>query len=171
MIFRQANLNDLNEACQIIEQARFRLKQTGSLQWNTGDGYPSRETILNDIKNGNLYVCQENNLLGLAALIQGYDENYGVINGKWITEENNYLTIHRIAVSDAALGSGVGHFIIDEAKKLAKKAGLISIKVDTHKINHAMLSLLNKTGFKHCGEITLAELDIDNKREAFEYVL
>lgn len=171
MSLRLATLADLDEAFQIIEEARYRLKQAGSLQWNTGDGYPSYETLKNDILNHQLYVYETTSLLGLAALIPGLDKNYVHIDGKWQTSGDNYLTIHRIAIANKALNQSIGFKIIEGAKEVAKNMNLTSIKADTHKVNKPMLKLLDKSGFIHCGEITLLDSDIDNKREAFEYVL
>lgn len=170
MEFIKATLDDLDIAFNIIEDARGRLKEAGLLQWNTGDGYPSILDIKNDILNGHLYLAKDDKILGVAALIGGLDPSYVEINGKWLTNGDNYLAIHRVAISNSAQGRNIGSFILNQSKDVAKQLGHLSIKIDTHKDNHKMLRLLDKCGFIHCGEITV-ESDIDSKREAFEYII
>lgn len=49
-MIRLATLNDLPVVMEIIKDAKELLKKSGSSQWNTSDGYPTKETIIDDIK-------------------------------------------------------------------------------------------------------------------------
>lgn len=163
-----ANITDLDKVMLIINEARYRLKSQGLSQWNTKDGYPTILDMEKDIFYNHLYVVRnEQDILGCMAIIKGIDENYQTINGKWLSD-NEYITIHRIAVGNKALSKHIGAFMIDEAKKLLDIYQVDSIKADTHKDNKIMLKLLLNHGFIHCGQIELKSRE-DNKREAFEY--
>ena len=68
MILRKAVMDDLPLIMEIIDQARFYLKENGVDQWQ--DGYPSECDIKSDIAKGNSYVLvSEEMLIGTAAVI------------------------------------------------------------------------------------------------------
>ena len=160
----------LDDVMKCIEDARMLLKNSGSLQWNTSDGYPRREDMQNDILNGNLYgYVSERGLLGVCAIVVGEDENYNVIDGSWQDLSSSYVAIHRIAVRKDSYGSGVSVALVNHAKKIMQSLNLKSVKADTHKINIPMQKLLLKCGFKKRGIITLVRTKEDNLRDAFEY--
>lgn len=171
-MIRKATISDLEACYACILDAKAFLKESGSTQWNDpDDDYPNKITILNDIKNGNCYVYDDNNEIhGMCVYMIGEDENYKKINGSWKSSQLPYLTIHRIAVRCAMHGKGVSKALIDFGITMMVKLNLASIKVDTHILNIPMQKLLEHKGFKHCGEITLLRVDFDNKREAYEYV-
>lgn len=51
-MIRLATLNDLPVVMEIIKDAKELLKKSGSSQWNTSDGYPTKETIIDDRTKG-----------------------------------------------------------------------------------------------------------------------
>lgn len=55
--------------------------------------------------------------------------------------------------------------ILDNAKALALKNSIHSIKIDTHKDNKAMQRVLKKNNFTYCGIIYLED---NSERIAFE---
>ena len=97
MIIRLAEINDVDKIMEIIEEARLDLKTLTKCQWQFG--YPNRDSFLKDISLNQLYVGCEEDVVMVAALVQGVEPTYNQIyNGKWLQNEE-YLTIHRIAVS------------------------------------------------------------------------
>ena len=101
MKIRLANINDINGIMEIISDAKIYLKEQGLLQWNLSDGYPQKEVLLNDIKNENCYVLEDNNtLIATMSIIFKPDENYNEIyEGSWLTNDS-YASIHRIAIKN-----------------------------------------------------------------------
>lgn len=170
MIVRLADKSDLNQIMEIIADAKRLLRNSGSKQWNT-DSYPNEDTMMNDINNNSLYVVENNGLLlGIVSLIYGNDENYDVIEGSWLTNTQEYLTLHRIAVRDGFYHTGVTTLLMNKAIELAKELKT-TIKADTHKLNLPMQKLLIKTGFKYCGTINLVRTKVDSFRLAYELKL
>ena len=51
---KQANINDIDKVMMVINSAKKYLKNQGLQQWNLDDGYPSKETLKNDILNNNI---------------------------------------------------------------------------------------------------------------------
>jgi ribosomal protein S18 acetylase RimI-like enzyme len=82
--------------------------------------------------------------------------------------ENPYVVVHRIAVSDECRRKGIAKEILHYAEELCIEKGVSDIRIDTHCDNWAMRSLLKKMGYTHCGRITLTSGAL---REAYQKVL
>ena len=80
-------------------------------------------------------------------------------DGAWITgnENRRYMSVHRIAVAVAYRGSGAAPCLLSFAEERARKAGLLSVRIDTHEGNAAMRRMLEKNGYAPCGIIHLAD--------------
>ena len=103
--------NEIDEVMSIINDAKELLKKD-SLQWQ--QGYPFKETMMNDIKRGELYgYYLDGFLVGIVALVVGLDKNYTEIDGKWdIVASDKDLTIHRIAVRKGYYHQKIGDCFI-----------------------------------------------------------
>ena len=73
--------------------------------------------------------------------------------------QNDYVAIHRVAISVSRRGSGISTAIINYAAEHAKKLGRASLRIDTHEGNVVMRRMLEKNGFVHCGTIYLENGD------------
>ena len=167
-MIKQVLEKDVDSAYEIILDAKALLKNT-SLQWQ--QGYPDYDCILNDIRSKNLYgEYVEGRLVSIACLIKGIDPNYLVIDGKWLSDDD-YMSVHRIAVRDGYHKMGFASNLIQYAKEYALKNKIKSIRIDTHRANIPMLKVIEKAGFVYCGKIWVTSDKLDNERLAFEYLL
>ena len=96
-----------------------------------------------------------------------YDKVY---DGHWITgdDNDNYVAIHRVAVSVCMRGKGISTAIIDRATSFARSLNRSSLRIDTHKGNVVMRRMLEKHGFKYCGIIFLQN---GEERVAYEKII
>ena len=150
---------DLDSIMAIYDRARLFVRQNGNLnQWI--NGYPCKEVILNDIANKQSYVIKKDNeILAVFAFINGHDETYDYIEGKWLNDEK-YGVIHRIASSGQI--KGILHLAVSFAFNFVK-----NVRIDTHKDNFVMQNALDKEGFKECGVIYLKD---GNPRIAYQKI-
>ena len=163
--FRQATPDDSREIWQILQQAILRRKNDGSRQWQ--DGYPNTGTVQSDIEHRIGYVLTENDeVAAYAAVIFNDEPAYEAIEGKWLSE-GDFNVVHRVAVCDKAAGKGFATEIFRRIEEFSRKNGILSIKVDTNFDNAAMLRILEKLGYKYCGEVYFR----GSARKAFEKVL
>lgn len=167
MGFRPSQPGDLAKIMMIIRQAQEYLRLAGIDQWQ--NGYPNKETIWRDIERGNSYVLTEDDqVVGTTVLEFDGDPNYDTIyEGAWITT-GPYGAIHRIAVANQFKGGGLATKMIRAMAALCRQQGVLSLRVDTHKDNKSMQTMLQKNGFQYCGVIHLAD---GSPRVAFEKVL
>lgn len=164
MNFRKAGKKDIDAVMQIISDARARIEKLGIDQWQYG--YPSRDIIIDDVKNGRLYLgTEKDEILSVFAVITDGEPTYDrIYDGKWITD-GRYIAIHRIAVSGTAVRQGIGSETLGYVSAEAAKNGFGSIRIDTHEGNIPMRRMLEKNGFIHCGTIYLSG---GQKRVAYE---
>ena len=150
MHIRKTTLADVDVAAKIYEDAKMFMRQTGNMtQW--ADGYPNKDSILDDIASDTSYVCEDGGeILAIFYFCVGDDVTYKKIyDGAWLNSDK-YAVIHRIAVSDKARGKGVAAFIFSECFKKYP-----NLKIDTHKDNLPMQKALSSSGFERCGIIRL----------------
>ncbi len=162
---RNASLADQDIIWDILQQAIKRRKEEGSNQWQ--DGYPNMDSIKNDIEQDFGFVLEsENQILGYAAVIFEIEPAYEIIEGKWLSNQE-YVVIHRVAVSEVYVGLGIATIIFQEVEKVAISKNIFSIKVDTNFDNIPLLKILNKLNYTYCGEVYFR----GSARKAFQKLL
>lgn len=168
MTFIHAQETDMPEIMRIINDAKRRLQKSGIDQWQ--DGYPNEESLGQDISRGDYYLyVREEKLMAVLALVFDGDPNYKVItNGEWLTEDNPYSALHRVAVAEQELGKGVMGQVFKIAEAETLKRGYASLRIDTHPDNKRMQRAIEKAGYTYCGHIYLENGDL---RYAYEKVL
>lgn len=161
MLIRKALPADLDALMPIFDEARGTIGRLGIDQWQ--DGYPQREVIEGDIREGHTRVIETEGIVrGTFALFFDGEPTYDIIeNGHWLTGDENrsYLAVHRVAIAVASRGTGLSAALIVHAEKEARAAGKLSIRIDTHEGNVVMRRMLEKNGLQYCGVIRLANGD------------
>ncbi len=144
-------VEDVDKAMEIIEAARLHLKSQGIDQWQKG--YPDYERIKEDSLIGKGYFVREEDT-ELAYLFIDFDGEpaYKDIEGNWAKEED-FVVIHRWAMSDAARGKGLTSKIIKLVEELALSKGVKYFRIDTDEDNKKMQHVLVKNGFIRRGII------------------
>ncbi len=162
--FRKAAEADSDSIINIISQAQAYFKNNGIDQWQ--NNYPNIDTVRDDIAHGIGYVLlADNTIAGTMVLSFELEKTYEKIyEGQWLSS-GPYAAIHRIAVDGGLKGKGLASVMIGKVGELCHRKGIYSIKVDTHRKNLSMQSLLKKNGFRYCGIIYLED---GSERFAFE---
>ena len=154
MEIRKTTEQDIGRLMEIYAYARDFMTKTGNPnQWGPTN-WPPETLLRNDIKEGNSYVCTNDNgnVIGTFYFIQGKDiePNYREItDGAWL-DDSAYGVVHRLA-SDGS-ERGIGQFCINWAF-----AQCGHMRIDTHTDNKVMQKLLTKLGFQRCGIIYVIE--------------
>lgn len=150
---RRARPEDIDTILRLIEIGRQIMRSDGNReQWP--QGYPSRETIANDIAEGNSYLVFDDDMaVATFAFVKGPDATYRQIyEGKWLDDVRPYHVVHRIASLPDRKG------IFREVMRYCfEHAG--NIRIDTHRDNHIMQHVILGYGFTYCGIIHLLNGD------------
>lgn len=156
-------LDDIDDIMKIIGQAKRRMKKMGLDQWQ--DGYPDEETVRNDKrKHQAVFVMNWFGPAAYAAIVFGKDPYYEHIDGKWISDGEPYVTVHRLAVADEFLGLDLAKHVLRFAERKARAKGVRWFRIDTHHDNIPMRNLIRDFGFTFCGVVQVR----DGKRMAYE---
>lgn len=171
-VVKQLGEAELDAAVSVYDDGRRAIGELGIDQWQ--DGYPSRDVTESDIESGMLWaVCDKLNgkISAVAVVMPAPDHDYDVIDGEWLSEDGGYVAVHRVATAEAYRGCGAAGYLFERIEQMAKEAGAVSLRVDTHRGNNVMQKFLEKRGFSRCGKITLSHGDGDRVRLAYEKLL
>ncbi len=152
--FRRGTESDLERIMELVADAQSWFRRQNIDQWQ--DGYPTPEIISSDILGSENYIVELNGVV-VATFVLSFagEPTYEDVKGKGWLNENNYAVVHRIAVADECRRKGIAREILHYAEEMSVERGVRDIRIDTHRDNVAMRSLLKKLGYTHCGRITL----------------
>ena len=160
MEIRLAFPNEVDAIMQVIEEAKKRLAEAGSTQWQ--NGYPNTDTIIEDIISGQAYVAlEEGELLAYAAVTKSPEKAYEAIyDGNWQGKETEYLVFHRIAVASDVQGQGVAQTFLEG---LIEGFDYLDFRSDTHEQNKVMQHMFEQLAFEQVGKVP-----VDGERLAYQ---
>lgn len=163
-----AQLSDIPVIQKMVTDAQAFLKKQGIDQWQ--NGYPDQTLLEKDIQLKQSYLWMDSQSEIVATLVIGIhgEPTYETIEGKWLTTNQNYGVIHRLAVNTEIRHKGCAQNAIKAAEELCKQHKKISMRIDTHKENKIMQHILIKNGYTYCGIIYLED---GASRYAYEKIL
>jgi len=169
---RKADERDLENIMLTIRQARNYMKKHRVDQWQ-GE-YPTEDILLADIQREECYaVTYGGRFAGFFVLSDLPEASYDdLTDGKWRSAVEDACVLHRCAVMSEYRGSGLSVQLLGFAEQLTLAHGRGAIRVDTHRHNEAMKSLLRSCGYTYRGNILVfCEPYHDPRRQAFEKLL
>ncbi len=167
MIIEKAIHSDLEKLFTITQSCGKYLIENNIFQWN--DFYPSKEVLENDIKFQQIWKLEiESKIIGMIVLTEMVDIEYE--NIKWLTENNNNLYVHRLAVEPKFQGKGYAQKLMDFAENFAIQNKYSSIRLDTFSQNQR-----NQRFYKQRNYVQLESIYLPNQSEfpfyCFEKIL
>ena len=153
-MIRKALFEDIDRILSIVRSAQLSLRELGIDQWQ--DGYPSREVIEQDITEGVGWVITDNRdyVIGYSAIVLSGEPAYTQIaDQEWHTP-NDYVVVHRLCVDSRLHRQGTATALMRHASTIARNEAIKGFRIDTHRGNVRMLTLIARLGFEYCGIIT-----------------
>ena len=152
LTFRMANESDRESILEIYLEGAEALKTDGVDQWQ-GQYVPSFIDI-DEHLGIDLYVLEyHRRVVSTACLVEGIDEDYENIKGKWNTSIP-YISIHKVATSNEYQKQSFGRKMMRYIENLAKRKRM-DLRIDTHKDNKKMRNFIISCGYKYTGEVIL----------------
>lgn len=146
-MIRKAQAADIFAVMAIISASLPILRAAGNPQWD--ETYPAQADFAADIAAGNLYLWEaEGAVLGVICVNQEEPAEYGPL--PW-SLSGPATVVHRMAVSPASRGRGVGGALLDFADEAASASGTRYLKSDTYGLNQPMNRLLIRHGYRPVG--------------------
>lgn len=152
LTFRMANESDIESILEIYLEGAEALKADGVDQWQ-GQYVPSFKDI-DEHLGIDLYVLEyHRKIVSTVCLVEGIDEDYENINGKWNTSIP-YISIHKVATSNKYKKQSFGRKMMRYVENFAKRKR-VNLRIDTHKDNKKMQNFILSCGYKYTGEVVL----------------
>ena len=152
LIFRMANESDRESILEIYLDGAEALKTDGVDQWQ-GQYVPSFKDV-DEHLGVDLYVLEyHRKIVSTVCLVEGIDEDYENINGKWNTSLP-YISIHKVATSNEYKKQSFAKKMMSYIENLAKRKRM-DLRIDTHKDNKKMRNFILSCGYKYAGEVIL----------------
>ena len=166
-MLRKTKKNEAELVMMLIEEGREFLKEQGVNQWQHGS--PSRDVIINDIKDGISYVYEKSGDIVATAMLTTFDEDYESYPTFW-SENSSYLAIHRLATAKLFRNQGITREFMEAIHLFSKSQNIKFLRIDTHFDNKIMRKFLSNFGFEERGIIKLTMKNIldDKERVAYE---
>ena len=152
LTFRMANELDRESILNIYLEGANALKEDGVDQWQ-GQYVPSFKDV-DEHLGVDLYVLEyHKRIVSTACLVEGIDEDYENINGKW-NPSIPYISIHKVATSNEYKKQSFGRKMMSYIENFAKRKRM-DLRIDTHKDNKKMRNFIISCGYKYTGEVVL----------------
>jgi len=137
------------------------------------DIYPAQEFLKESIKNGELYVCTEDDHIA-GAMVLNHQCNDGYRKFKWQTEAaaDEILVIHALGVHPAYSGKGYAKAMVKKAFEVGAEMHQKAIRLDVLGGNVPAEKLYTGLGFKYMDTLKMYYEDTGwTDYELYEYVL
>lgn len=166
---RIARQPDFDQVWHILRQAAEWMMENGRDQWD--DKYPTAESLVNDIAQGNGWVAvDDGRAVAYCAISMDGEPAYDELVGNWLSD-GAYAVIHRMAVALSHRGRGYARQFFEHAEQMCRKRGIPAVRVDTNHDNVEMLALIGQMGYHYCGKVWYFHGGRRVERVAYEKVL
>ena len=148
MEYKLGTMQNLDSICALIKDAIVEMEKNGIYQWD--EIYPARNDFEEDIRNNNLYVVFDGNMLAAFYVISGdCDEQYN--NAEWECEADTAYILHRFCVSPKVQNRGIGKKVLQHIEQQIKDMGYKSVRLDTFTENPFAQRLYRHNGYESRG--------------------
>lgn len=156
-MIRKANIDDLEKIEKLYSDVLDYEEIHHVSHWKRGI-YPTTNTAITAIKNGTMFVGEDDNKIffGSVILNQNQAPEYKNMDWTYKVPDKEILVIHTLCISPFFQKQGKGSEFIKFTQDYAKKLGCKYIRLDTHQNNIPAFNLYIKSGFNYVGTAPFA---------------
>lgn len=153
-MIRKAEEKDLDQVADIYDDIlEGESRGTTHIGWVKGV-YPTRETAIEALKQGDLFVEEENGIVRAAARInQEQMPAYAEVDWEYPASRQEVMVLHTLVVSPSCQGMGIGRHFVDFYEQYALAQGCPFLRIDTNAKNTHARKLYQKLGYSERGII------------------
>ena len=119
--------------------------------WQRGV-YPTRQTALDALKRGDLFVCVDGGQVVAAAIINRIQVPvYAEVGWLYHAEPDEVMVLHTLVVDPLRAGRGYGSAFVAFYESYAKNNGCPVLRMDTNEKNAAARRLYARLGYREAG--------------------
>lgn len=149
MNIRRANCADLDAIERIYDEVH-EAEELGvmTIGWARGV-YPTRRTAEEAIHRGDMFVLEEDKILGAAIINRTQVDVY--CKGDWEYDSDAVCVLHTLVIAPREAGKGYGRGFVKYYEQWAEAHDLPELRIDTNARNLAARSMYRKLGYKEIG--------------------
>ncbi len=116
--------------------------------------YPTRQTALDALQAGTLFVLEDDGEVAAAAKIDQIQvPEYAGAEWKYDAADDEIMVMHTLVVDPEKNGNGYGRAFVDHYEKYAAESGCRYLRMDTNVKNSRARSLYASLGFREAGVV------------------
>ena len=156
--FSKVKASQFKEICTLYQDVIADMQKCGLKQW-TWEVYPTAAQLEEDIRRGELYRMDEDDMLSGAFVLSGdLSEEYNSMEWHYGVKP---ATLHRFAMLPGAFGTQMAHRVLAFVKEEALRVGFDSLRVDISCEDTKMLRCFAAEMTREVGRIHLENFDMD----------
>ena len=146
MRFRKATARDLDAIARMYDEIHTAEERGAcTIGWIRGV-YPTRGTAEDAISRGDMFVLEEEELIGAAIINQTQVAGYS--GAPWRFESDAVCVLHTLVISPRAAGQGYGRAFVAFYEQWAAAHGLPELRMDTNAKNAVARAMYRKLGYE-----------------------
>lgn len=152
----QATTADIDELEMLYNDLNDHLESTVNHPgWIKGI-YPVRETALQALEEGNLFIAKDNGKIA-GSIILNHHPEAAYNQAEWGIEahDEDIIVIHTLVVHPRYIGKGVGSLLMDFTYRYALQQAMKAIRLDVSVNNLPAIKLYEKHGYRYVETIDL----------------
>ena len=156
-MFRQATLSDREQIAAIYDHIHTE-EEAGraTVGWVRGV-YPTRQTALDAIQAGDMFVAEENGrLVATAKINQEQVPEYAEAAWTQDAPPEQVMVLHTLVVDPQAKGRGYGSRFVDFYASYALEHGCRYLRMDTNERNASARALYRNLGYREVSIVPCA---------------
>jgi len=151
IMMRSARPEDMQAVYTVFHDAVEHMNAGGIPQWD--EIYPTPAILDDDLARGQLFVTEADTGEAVAAVALSEECHPDYRTAAW-QGEGPSLIVHRLCVSPAAQGRGVGRGLMQAVEAWARENGYADIRLDAFSRNPHALRMYARLGYEKRGEAT-----------------
>lgn len=141
------------DAIEGIYSRIIAAQETGGsfVGWQRGV-YPTRQTALDALGRGDLFVCVDGGQVAAAAIINRIQVPvYAEVGWLYHAEPDEVMVLHTLVVDPLRAGRGYGSAFVAFYEGYARQSGCPVLRMDTNEKNAAARRLYARLGYREAG--------------------
>ncbi len=155
-MIRQASESDLDFIEEGYQEHFLYEKEHGAYTVFKEGIYPTRKDAEEALKQGSLFVCEENGAIcGSIIIDRKQPDEYRKIDWPGRAADDKVIVIHLLMVRPCMAGKGIGSSLVSYALETAGLRSCEAVRLDTGAQNTPAASLYRKMGFRLAGNASM----------------
>lgn len=153
-MIRRATEKDLSSVERIYEEILEEQEQGRNYVGWTRGVYPTRQTALQALEQGSLFVYQEEEEIVAAAKIDREQvPAYEKCQWQYNDAPDQIMVLHTLVVSPRHPHKGYGKSFVKFYEEFARRKGCLYLRMDTNERNQVARAMYRKMGYQEAGVI------------------